>query len=171
MWSCPFCGRTGQRSKEHVWPQWLRRYPAFAEMNQGYTGQRSEWTEYILEQGLDERYLEVPASSRHVADFLPHVQVSVCRHCNSGWMSRMEIAVEDIRDPMISGEEAVLGPDEQTLLAAWVSKCAYGYISETKPENLPFSTEEYRALMTEKRPAGRALSGWAVRRPHRLLSR
>jgi hypothetical protein len=80
MWSCPFCDRTGQRSKEHVWAQWLRRCPMFAEMNEGYTGQRSE-TEYV--QGLDERHLAVPASSRHVADFLPHVQVSVCRHCNS----------------------------------------------------------------------------------------
>jgi hypothetical protein len=129
----------------------------FAEMNEGYTGQRSERTEYVLEQGPDERYLEVPASSHHLADFLPHVQVSVCRHCNSGWMSRMEVAGEDLLDPMIRGEEVVLGPGEQTLLAAWVSKCAYGYISQTMPENLPFSTEEYRALIKEQRPPERAL--------------
>jgi hypothetical protein len=50
-------------------------------------------------------------------------------------MSRIEIAVEDLLDPMIRGEEVVLEPGEQTLLAAWVSTCAYGDISQTMAEN------------------------------------
>jgi hypothetical protein len=36
-----------------------RRYPKFAEMNDGYTGQRFERTEYVLAKGPDERYQEV----------------------------------------------------------------------------------------------------------------
>jgi hypothetical protein len=44
---------------ELVLPQWPRCYPKFAEMNDGYTGQRFERTEYVLAKGPDERYQEV----------------------------------------------------------------------------------------------------------------
>lgn len=156
MWSCPFCGRSGQRTKEHVWPRWLRRYPMYAVMNDGYAGQRFKQIEHEVIQDGD-RFLETPAGTRHVAAFLPHVQVSVCRNCNSGWMSRMEIAVENILDPMIRGERVVLGPDEQTLLAAWASKCAYAYAADiSQPQNRPWSADQYRDLMNRREPSPRA---------------
>jgi hypothetical protein len=90
--SCPFCERSA-RTKEHVWPKWLRKYPAYESMSEGHPGQRFERTEHRLTRDTDNRHREVTASKRHVAEFLPHVQVDVCSNCNNGWMASMEIAV------------------------------------------------------------------------------
>ena len=139
-----------------MWPRWLRRYPMYEVLNEGYAGQRFEQTEHeVLQDGG--RFVETAAGTRHVAAFLPHVQVSVCRNCNSGWMSRMEIAVQEVLDPMIRGEQVVLGPEEQILLAAWASKCAYAYAADTgQSQNRPWSVDEYRDLMTRREPSLRA---------------
>jgi hypothetical protein len=51
---------------DHVWPKWLRQYPAYAGMGAGYTGQRFERVERVLVQGEDERYREVPEPSLSV---------------------------------------------------------------------------------------------------------
>jgi hypothetical protein len=157
MWACPFCGRTGQRSKEHVWPQWLRRYPAHEVFGQGYKGQRFTRAEQVMNLDPTGRYQEFVIPSRHVASYLPHVQVGVCRDCNSRWMSRLEIAAQDLLDPMIRGKPAQLGPEEQSLLATWASKCAYTYAAEWDLRNRPWSTEDYRDLMNMREPSQRAL--------------
>ena len=68
-------------------------------INDGYAGQRFEETQHVMTTGGGDRYQEVPANARHIASFLPHVQVGVCQPCNNGWMSRMEVAVRDLLDP------------------------------------------------------------------------
>jgi hypothetical protein len=126
-------------------------------MNGGYEGQRFERTEPVMTRNADDRYVEVRDSSRHVNAFLPHVQVSICRQCNTGWMSRLEIDIQDILDGMIRGEQIMLGAEEQTLLAAWASKCAFTYACEWAPKNRPWSADEYRSLMATRKPPTRAL--------------
>lgn len=155
-WVCPFCGRAGQRTKDHVWPKWLRNYPMYEVMNNGYTGQRFEEAQHVMTKDADDRYREDVATAEHVAAFLPHVQVPVCRRCNNGWMSRMEIAVQDILDPMIRSEPITLTPDDQTLLAAWASKCAYAYAARWAPQNRPWSAAEYRDLALRQQLSPRA---------------
>lgn len=157
MWTCPFCGRPDQRSKEHVWPQWLRQYPAFEELNEGYTGQRYRSMEQVVTQDSDDRYLEELGSSRHVNSFLPHVQVAVCEPCNTGWMSDMEEAVMPLLDKMIREEQVDLPQNAQALLATWAAKCWYAYASEWDHQNRPFTEAEYAELMTVSQPPSRAL--------------
>ena len=128
----------------------------FERMNEGYTGQRFQRRENRVERGADGRYREVEVAGRHVSSFLPHVQVSICDPCNTGWMSRMEDDAKAILDPMIRGQSRVVGRDEQRLLAAWVAKFAFSYICEVDPQNIPFFTEEYHALRETLRPPGRA---------------
>ena len=48
MWSCPFCGRTGQRSKEHVWPRVAAKYPAARGLMNGYRGERFQRQEDLM---------------------------------------------------------------------------------------------------------------------------
>jgi hypothetical protein len=96
--SCPFCGNAA-RTKEHVWPRWLRKYGAYQVMSEGRSGQRFERSEYVLQRDGENRLREVVTEQRHVAEFLPDVRVDVCSNCNNGWMAAMEIAVRDLLDP------------------------------------------------------------------------
>lgn len=157
MWTCPFCGRTDRHTDEHVWADWLRQYPMFEVMNEGYTGQRFQRSEWGVERDAEGRYQEVERSRRHVQSFLPYFTVTICDPCNTGWMSQMENRAKAILDPMIRGQSVVLGRDEQTLLAGWVAKFGYAYLSELDPQNVPFSTEEFRALRAAQKPPGRAV--------------
>lgn len=157
MWTCPFCGRPDQRSREHVWPRWLRQYPAFEKLNDSYTGQRYRSTEQVVTRDSDDRYIEKSGPSRHVNSFLPHVQVGVCEPCNTGWMSHMEEAVMALLDKMIQGERINLDHNAQILLAAWAAKCWYAYASEWDHQNRPFAEAEYEELRTVSEPPGRAL--------------
>ena len=155
VWSCPFCGRTGQRTKEHVWPRWLHNYPAAKELMLGYEGERFQRREPFVEPGADGRF-EVDLRPReHQNELLPAVTVSVCRGCNNGWMSRLEIAVQDVLAPMIDGEEVVISRDQQALLAAWVSKCMYAYTAEWDPTIRPWMAAEYHDMMQRREPTTR----------------
>jgi hypothetical protein len=125
-------------------------------MNFGYAGQRFEEAQHVMTTDADDRYREDVASAQHVAAFLPHVQVAVCQPCNNGWMSRLEIAVQDILDPMIRGEHLRLTSQDQTLLAAWASKCAYAYAARWEPPRRPWSAAEYSDLALKQRLSPRA---------------
>lgn len=155
MWSCPFCGRTDKRTNEHVWPRWLQKYPAYAQLAASYKGERVKRPEHIMVPDQDGRYQPVETPTEHWATLLPHVQVPVCRPCNTGWMSRMEIAVQDLIDPMIRGEEVLLTPDDQALLAAWATKCMYAKTSTVLPSNNPWSKQEYEDFSRTQRPSRR----------------
>jgi hypothetical protein len=156
MWSCPFCGRTGQRSKEHVWPRWLQKYPAAKALMNGYMGERYQRQGHLMYIDPDDRFQMRAHSREHQSTLLPSVQVPVCRNCNSGWMSRLEIAAQDILDPMIRVEEVEISIDSQIVLATWASKCMYAYASEWDFSNRPWLAGEYRDLMVRREPSARA---------------
>jgi hypothetical protein len=144
---CPFCGRSA-RSKEHVWPRWLRRYPAYRAMNHGRSGERFERTEYIQARMASR-------SKRFIAEFLPDVQADVCSTCNNGWMSAMEIKVCDLLDPVMRTDAivgSVLSVEDQTLLAAWFCKCAYAHAATYSDENRAWSSQDYRGLRETLQP-------------------
>jgi hypothetical protein len=98
-WACPFCGSRNERTRDHVWPRWLRNYPMYEAMNDGYAGQRFEETQHAITQDADGLYREVADTAQHVAEFLPHLQVGICQPCNNGWMSRMENTVQHCSIP------------------------------------------------------------------------
>jgi hypothetical protein len=148
--SCPFCGAHNQLTKDHPWPQWLRKYPAFSLLAEQYKGKRFQREEPVLKLDAEGRYRQQTAGTRHVAELLPYVQVPVCQRCNNGWMSQLEIVCQDILDPMIRGERMYLGPDDQITLATWASKCFYAYASVWDQTNIPWSPDEYRDLRTRE---------------------
>jgi hypothetical protein len=139
--------RQAARTKEHVWPRWLRKYGAYQVMSEGRSGQRFERSEYVLQRDSVNRVREVVTDRRHVAEFLPDVRVDVCSNCNNGWMAAMEIAVRDLLDPVMRSDgtdvTARLEPEDQVLLATWMSKCVYAYSADLTPQNRPWSESEY----------------------------
>jgi hypothetical protein len=173
---CPFCRQPAQ-TKEHVWPQWLRKYVPYSLMSSGRNGRRFQQTEYMPLRGV------LVPREKYVAEFLPDVVADVCRDCNSGWMATMEREVKALLGPAMDVSPGrsidparllrfvnapvesagsvqplpVLTKGTQTLLAAWFSKCIYAYSAATVSEaNRPWTPEQYETLRERKTPLSSA---------------
>src|SRR6266542_2085387 len=82
--SCAFCGRSWSevsRSKEHVWPRWIRKHAG---------GFASGHFDHSLGFGLDEEkraFVEGPTVTKiHKRSILTSQTREVCVQCNNGWM-------------------------------------------------------------------------------------
>jgi hypothetical protein len=96
---CAFCGELAA-SDEHVFPKWVSRALArIAPMN------------------LKTDYGPRPIKSLEIT-------APVCEKCNTRWLSVLENDVQPILRPLIHGEERVLSPAEQRVLATWAAKTA-----------------------------------------------
>jgi hypothetical protein len=102
--SCVFCGRTPV-TKEHLWPDWLRRE---AGLRGGF--------EFRIEQDAD------AVETRDVRFTRPpftQVVRAVCATCNGGWMSKIEANAKPILQDLIYANGTTLDPDAQRKLATW----------------------------------------------------
>lgn len=76
----------------------------------------------------------------------------------------MEIAVRDLLDSVMRSDgtdvTARLEPEDQVLLATWMSKCVYAYSADLTPQNRPWSESEYFDLRSSQKPSPRAVI-WA----------
>lgn len=98
---CPFCGRPGTRTKEHVWAQWLHETYGGRELLKGSHGETVQNNRTVMTQGADGRYQTVTSANGYVNVDLPHVTVAVCVACNSEWMSGLESKAQDILSPFV----------------------------------------------------------------------
>lgn len=125
-WKCAFCLEAGARSKEHVWPQWLRAAPAVESLLASAHGERFPF-EYSDFEVTDGRVSAVPRSV-NVARWVPQVTAPVCRSCNSGWMSRLEAKVKRFLGPVVlDGGTGRLSGGEALELARWAVKTSMTY--------------------------------------------
>lgn len=171
MRTCPFCGQPA-RTKEHVWPQWLRSFAPYMIMSSGRQGQRFQQTEYVPHRGA------LVSRQQYVAEFLPNVVADVCADCNSGWMAALENEVKSLLGPTMDVDPGrtfdpaqLLTPSQfkptvtrslplpplsvanQTLLATWFSKCVYAYSAAIRSEaNRPWPEDEFSRLREQQRP-------------------
>ncbi len=101
---CVFCGGT-PLSKEHVYPKWLRN--TFGESDRVLT------------------FLQVadgPVKPGKPTVPFDWTVKSVCRKCNSGWMSQLESVIEPILGPILRGQDRHLDDEDRNVLAVWVFK-------------------------------------------------
>ena len=101
---CIFCGST-PLTKEHLWPDWLRRK---VELGQPF--------EHRIEDEID------GVEARDVTFMTPpfkQVVKAVCGGCNGGWMSAIEAAAKPILLDLIYARGRMLDPDDQRRLATW----------------------------------------------------
>jgi len=103
---CAFCEKSTSSDVEHVIGKWLSRL-----LNPDSTGIFRVESQYPARQW----------KSREVS----LVTRSVCRDCNSGWMSRLESDVKPILSPMIHGETSQLSLESQKLITTWLLKTAF----------------------------------------------
>ena len=105
---CIFC--TGfHLTKEHLFADWLREIFPRSESDTHTMGvaEGTPWR-IIQRQGH--------SGSKKIR--------TVCKRCNSGWISAVDDAAKYVATPLIRGEPSVITPDMQRVLAGWFAKIA-----------------------------------------------
>jgi hypothetical protein len=155
--NCPFCGQSGEKSKEHVWAQWLHGTPGAQSLLAESHGERILNKQTFLSRASDGRLQRQMRSPSSYAMRLPNVTVWVCKKCNSGWMSQLENGAKRLLVPFILGGQPFvkLSADDLRLLAGWATKSWMAYsLTRSKYEN-PFSVNDYRAITASSLPVDR----------------
>jgi hypothetical protein len=109
-----FCGRTGELTKGHIWPDWIKKFlPPVARTHLQTVGEIGPTTS--LGKGglvLLRRTRQGHAGSRELRN--------TCSKCNSGWMSRLENAAMPIAGPLFQNRTSVIQTFDQRMLAAFL---------------------------------------------------
>jgi len=106
---CIFCPRTDM-SREHVWADWLRNYipknmPSYSSLSAVAYPKHTEFKKQRISGDIRSRKLRV-----------------VCeRHCNNGWMSKLQEKVKPYLIPLISGDATAMDATGQGIVAAWIA--------------------------------------------------
>lgn len=144
--SCVFCGleiAPGERSREHVIPQWLLDHlgirraaitPSHTKPDGTVVSQRSHTLENLQEG-------------------------RVCERCNTGWMSTLETEAMPLLVPLFSGDKTVveLTAPERVTVARWAAKTTFALNSASNYlKNVP--PEHFTAIRTAF-PRGLAVFG------------
>lgn len=78
--ACIFCGKEGNLSKEHLWPDWLSKMYIRAGDEKHTFGSETYLNKEMVHDGVYER-------PGHLFSLKNRV---VCQSCNNGWMSEVE---------------------------------------------------------------------------------
>lgn len=118
---CIYCGEPGA-SKEHVWPQWVRRHAA--------TTMKIS-PENFQTYGFTEESVKTPPV--HSSRKKGHSRLSLtiqrpCEECNTGWMHDLEDAAIPIVKPMIEGKKTRLSERDVRIVRAWATKTALHFL-------------------------------------------
>lgn len=132
---CTFCGdKQVPRSQEDVIPLWLvdtlrhiseSHHPGVEPMYVEHTYTNQEALAADVAEGREGRRSDgrKVRGAKPVCDKLP----DVCEICNGGWMHHLEEAVRPIIKGFIFGNEKVLDPYQQFVIATWITKVCLGY--------------------------------------------
>jgi len=135
---CIFCGHdlrpAGEnvplsRTREHIFAEWFRRISRHRIINM-YTATVSGGTPQL--------------GRRPSLNAL--TMKGVCKECNNGWMSALEIAIEPVMLRIFGGVEVdQLSDMEVQLVARWTAKTAIT-LSYATPQNTPVPQQASRSL-------------------------
>lgn len=107
---CIFCGRYGDKSKEHFYPDWVGDFIKQTDVHNTATT--------VTQKGLGTR--TISANHRRQGHLITKTFRVVCRSCNNGWMSQVESTAKPALVSGLTKTTLVLGPDQQRDLATWV---------------------------------------------------
>jgi hypothetical protein len=149
MANCIFCDKPAG-SKEHVWPQWILTRKDLG----AFRMQRGDGPDIVLNKTA-------------------LVTRSVCRTCNNGWMSDLEVDVQPILTPIFDDKPVSLDPNQQHLTSTWVTKMAF-LLESTKGRNArnAFYTKDEGIALRESRQTPQISNIWIGRLDgvHRAIS-
>lgn len=135
--TCGFCGSPGA-TKEHVWPDWLRK--VILEVRAS-AGQRM----FTFETQTGGKTKTGKNPDLSVTARMP------CSGCNNTWMSGLENAVKPFMTDMVRfGEKVALSPERQLWLARWAVKTAMVYEYALDPLGEKYFSAEERLAFKER---------------------
>ena len=132
---CIFCGRKGNMSKQHIWPEWMSSVLPIKLPRTLHTLMRPD---YDFLPG----YFQQKVSNGH-----PGTQKlrKVCRSCNSGWVNVLETKMRPIFTKLALNQPIILDPNSQLTLATWAILATMIY--EFKDEATRAAPLEHRRYM------------------------
>jgi hypothetical protein len=140
--TCIFCGGS-KMTKEHIWPRWLHKVLVTDEVVDVAVVTRPRTV-----AGRD--FTEIRHLKRKGSRLTRQMR-RVCRSCNGGWMSRLQMAAQPVVESLVRGQGITLLPEGQATLAAWIAMTAM--VGEyTDPESVGATETERHGLMTTGRP-------------------
>jgi len=107
---CIFCGGR-VNSEEHVRPQWLLTL-------------MKKWLPSKSMKMHSARLNKSGTVEKWVVNNPEIVTKCVCRDCNSGWMSELEVIARPVILPLIEGTAKRITLSQQIKIIAWITKCA-----------------------------------------------
>ena len=95
--TCHMCGKVGERSKEHHFPKWMRKY-------------------HPIVNAKSFNFATGKISGKDVGVKTINI---ICKSCNGGWMATLQEQAKPILVPLLEGKSHVLDRDEQAVLSRW----------------------------------------------------
>jgi hypothetical protein len=135
--TCFFCGPTEEIiTEEHIWPQWVSR------LLHG---------RYGADHFVNIRSDESSTTARRQSNLIDYTSTTVCKPCNSEWLSAFENdVVLPVVTPMIGGDGPVLlDANVQSVIAAWAYKISLFLEVPDRVLPAPWSTPEERLLFRQ----------------------
>jgi hypothetical protein len=133
---CIFCGGT-PLTREHLWPDWLRRELRIRERHRFRIEQE--------EDGVETRDIrfEAPPFDQKVK--------AVCAACNGGWMSEIEARAKPLLQPLMRAEGRRLHRSQQRALSQWalLKACVF---DEVHPQERVVPSPHRQHLYVHKEP-------------------
>lgn len=139
-----FCAGTPV-TREHLWPDWLRRETQIREPFERRIEQETDGVET-----RDDAFMEPPFNG---------VVKAVCAVCNNGWMSDVEMNAKPILLDLVYGKGRTLDRDDQHRLATWAAMKACVF-DALHPDGLGVPIEHRRRLYTYKKPVATGVAIW-----------
>lgn len=110
--TCIFCGKEGNITKEHFWPEWLgQHFPKSCE-------DRHISEIHESEAKSPKRIIKKYDRQGHVITKKMRV---VCRECNNGWMSNLEAKVKPIISALLIGHDTRINKEQIFDLSLWAT--------------------------------------------------
>ena len=135
---CIFCGFHRRKTKEHIWPDWMKTYLRDSGQASHVEGVHN----FRWKTNVGSRVSERPG---HVSTMKIRV---VCQPCNNGWMGDLENQVKTTLVRILNREEFDISIKDQQSLAQWiVLKTIVG--EHYSGGESPLTPEEDRAAFRE----------------------
>jgi hypothetical protein len=129
MRRCLFCS-SDANSLEDAWPRWIT--------NQFKASQ-------FVECQAERRGVQLKPWRVHQPELAVRC---VCRPCNNGWMSQLEVQARRFLQPMLIGDRCGLDMASQTTIAVWSLKTAMVLEALDQPHQRAYSQLEREQLRT-----------------------
>lgn len=141
---CIFCASSGNLSKEHLFPDWLKElFPRDKNATHSF-GTIDPYQGLITREP---KIAQVPKQG-HIGSRKLRI---VCKSCNETWLSRLEEEVMPFLTHMIIGKNVGLTPATQKVLARWASKTVM-VAERSRPRDDGISQTERTWLMDNETP-------------------